>query len=133
MDTPLTKDEQDLVSVWVDAGYKVFNNRSTLYVIGHEHAVCLLQKRIDDDKGKKYFIDIFPYTFNHSTGIKKSFQCALQFYQPLPNNNKDNYENEYKPIQRLSINVEFDAISPEFVEQKTDEIWTSLNCLYYEI
>ena len=68
------------IQEWLDAGYKQYNQKT------YNLADYLLQKRIDDEQGKKYFIDIWvyehfnkPYFANNLFIQKIAYQPECQF------------------------------------------------------
>ncbi len=96
-------------------GYKIYDDM-------HYSAICLYQKRIEDDKGTKYFIDIYEYMLNlKDYPDYKSYEARL-----VTSLKNDTYNLN---ILLYGIN---DDTSIEQLEKDIDEIWTKLGCDYYE-
>lgn len=95
------------------AGFREFSGTSML---GHENALCLLQKRISDDQGTKYFINVYPYDMMLGNHTHQSFYLDCHF-------------------ERLghSLNLSYPVESPEQAESLAEEFWTKFGCDYYEV
>ena len=80
------------------------------------NADSLFQKRVKDDKGTKYFINIYKYTF--------------------PLHNKPDYTVELAAeTENYAIEITLfytKGMSLEDIENEIEKIWQSLNLDYYE-
>lgn len=98
-------------------GYKTYDS-DALY-----NAVCLYQKRIKDDKGTKYFIDIYEYML----GLNKYHDDYRSYEARLVTSLKDD---------TYSLNILLycidDNTTIEQLEKDIEDIWTKLGCDYYE-
>lgn len=102
-------------------GFKKFTNQLEKSSVGYIYSY---QLRVDDDKGKKYFIDVDLYDYNLTPFVKtvpKSFLEDLrpQFYAQF------NSKGETFNVEWLEKDVE-GAIA--FFER----LWQSMRCDYYE-
>ena len=92
-------------------GYKTYDS-GVLY-----NAIRLYQKRIKDDKGTKYFIDIYEYMLKSKDSYEARLVTSLK---------DDTY----------SINILFycidDNTTIEQLEKDIEDIWIKLGCDYYE-
>lgn len=94
----------------VSEHYKVFHTTDTLF-----------QKRISDDKGKKYFIDVWYYPagrYGH-TDLPESIQAEVQF-------EKDGITDE-------NMNVELFTKDIDKIEEVFENMWKYLALGYYEL
>ena len=116
-----TKKEVDLFcEILTNKGYSEFVPPTILSKF--ENVLFAFQKRFDDEKGKKYFIDIYihkelvhPYT-NESLGFAIESSTQLTFGE-----------------ERYPVNIElFAGWSIEEIENKVQEIWEKCNANYYE-
>ena len=108
---------------WLAAGY----NQCAVNKYTSQYASFLLQKRIDDHKGKKYFITVLTYD-NQSLGLqsKWSFAPTVQFQLASD-----------KPV----VNVELitrndkDSVVTSILDIETllDKMWKDLGEPYYEL
>jgi hypothetical protein len=82
-----------------------------------------LQKCIRDDRGKKYYITVWVYDWSKYQGIyttrPMSFEPDLHFKLPC---------GLHMNFQLLLDNNS----TIECIENKVEEIWVKLGCLYYE-
>lgn len=108
------------VQDWLDAGYKRYNNHM------YKSADFLLQKRFDDEIGKKYFIDIWVYEhfnkvyFSNNPGLKPvSFQPEVQFQR-----------GEDMTLD-FTLHMKQDSDIAD-VEQQVEHLWVLLEKPYYE-
>ena len=92
-------------------GYKTYDS-DDLY-----NAVCLYQKRIKDDKGTKYFIDIYEYMLKSKDSYEARLVTSLK---------DDTYS-----INILLYCID-DNTTIEQLETDIEDIWTKLGCDYYE-
>ena len=101
------------------AGYKRFD----YLPLFHEGATTFWQKRIVDDIGKKYFIDVYRYDFPEHpyTGdkIPTSYEFSMQFCK----------DGDALNVELLSS---WNDKSIEEIEAFIEEMWTKLNLDYYE-
>lgn len=99
-------------------GYKIYYDSDVLY-----NAVCLYQKRIKDDKGTKYFIDIYEYMLksNKYHDDYRSYEARL-----VTSLKDDTYS-----LNILLYCID-DNTTIEQLEKDIEDIWTKLGCDYYE-
>lgn len=86
--------------------YKVFHSTDTLY-----------QKRIDDERGKRYFINAWHYPKDEVIPFE-----ALQFEVQFDGAMEDDV-----------INVEISTNNYVLAEKEFDRIWKLMNYGYYEL
>ena len=98
-------------------GYKTYDS-DALY-----NAVCLYQKRIKDDKGTKYFIDIYEYMLKSQDNYDKCKSYEARLVTSLKD---DTYS-----LNILLYCID-DNITIEQLEKDIEDIWTKLGCDYYE-
>lgn len=116
--------EKDIpVQEWLDKGYRRYevapNNREL-----NKLASFMLQKRLDDEKGKKYFITVYCYD-------RKNYPDYMRNNMP---------EIGYMPTAHFSLrddrpffNIEMNAPnSVEEAESYFELFWETLNNPYYE-
>ena len=103
---------------FLDRGYKRFEDKS-----GFNTADFGLQKRIDDHKGKKYFITVWAYDWTKYKGIH--ITSAMSFEPDLSFKLQDGGYINFKLL--LDSNSTID-----YIESKIQEIWDKLGCQYYE-
>lgn len=97
---------------FLNAGYEKFDLESSL-------SICLLQKRIVDKKGIKYFIDILPYKIIYMTVKPRiGFIVKLQFQKNGDAFKINIFDNPNNTIQRI--------------EQLCEELWKNNKFEYYE-
>lgn len=105
---------------WLDAGYRRCESNAI------QDADFLLQKRIDDKEGMKYYITVEvyewknrPYFWNHTSCPDVSFQPDIQF-------TRDN---------GMSVNVQWlmdDDSTIKEVEQEIEKMWVFLGESYLD-
>ncbi len=107
------------VQDWLDAGYKRYEGSQL------NNADFLLQKRIDDDTGKKYFIDIWVYEhsqyeyYRSNPGIPSvSFQPEVQF------------QREHQMTMNITFIMNQDSTITD-IEQEMERLWMFLEKPYY--
>lgn len=104
---------------WLDTGYKRYNTQ-------HKYADFLLQKRIDDEAGKKYFIDVWVY--DHSSRDYYSHNPSLPSISFQP-------EVQFQRGEKMTLDVTFimnqDSTIAE-IEQEVECFWLFLERPYYE-
>lgn len=98
-------------------GYKTYDSD------GLYNAVCLYQKRIKDDKGTKYFIDIYEYMLKSKDNYDKCKSYEARLVTSLKD---DTYS-----LNILLYCID-DNTTIEQLEKDIDDIWTKLGCDYYE-
>ena len=91
-----------------ESGYKVYEAFSRC-------AECLFQKRVKDDIGTKYFINIYKYLIYDIARYEVSVQCEML-----------EYTIEFK---LFSFHKD---ITIEEVEKQIENIWNKLELNYYE-
>lgn len=85
-----------------------------------KHAYCLYQKRIEDEKGIKYFINYYLY---HDEKENITFEVDLQF----------ELEDCVMNIDLFNFEIEkFIYPVAEAIESKVEDIWQKLGAKYYE-
>lgn len=103
--------EQD----FLDAGYKRYNQ-------SHRSSDYMLQKRIDDEVGKKYFINVYVYDWReYKDHPSFSFAPEVQF----PGFDDD----------KMTVNVSFivnDNSTIKEIEKEFEGMWKYLGKPYYE-
>ena len=105
---------------WLDAGYKRYDrdflNKSDF----------LLQKRFDDEAGKKYFIDIWVYEHSKQSYYRENLNIPAVSFQP---------EVQFRRDPDITMNVTFilnhDSTIAE-IEQQFECLWLFLEKPYYE-
>lgn len=98
-------------------GYKTYDS-DVLY-----NAVCLYQKRIKDDKGTKYFIDIYEYRLKS----KDNYDKCKSYEARLVTSLKDDTYNLNILLYCIDNNTTIKQL-----EKDIEDIWTKLGCDYYE-
>lgn len=101
-------------------GYKRFPTND----INHPLAVCGYQKRITDDTGTKYFINVYEYNFEDIANYPKSNKISYQFEEQFRLPNDENVKVTYLYNETRSL-VD--------IEEWFESIWLKLNCSYYEL
>lgn len=108
---------------WEAQGYKRFN--TTIKPL----AVFGLQKRFDDEVGKRYFINVWVY--DNTTYMDRyegwsrwSFQPEVQFNTTL--------ENTFDVTLRHKNNEKWGVTPIEQVEEFFNVMWNRMKCGYYE-
>lgn len=106
------------VQDWLDRGYIQFPQQGEF-----NNADFGLQKRIDDEHGKKYFITVWVYDWSKYPNVyqhrRYSFEPDLQFKLP---------DGMYFNVKLLLDN----EATVESVEKTIEEMWNNLECQYYE-
>ena len=108
---------------WISSGYKRYEvpewNREI-----NKLADFLLQKRVDDERGKKYFITVYCYDRSRYPGYMQVHMPEIGF-MPTANFNL----GDDKPF----FNVEINAInSVDQTEEYMERFWELLGRPYYE-
>ena len=81
------------------------------------HADCLYQKKIIDDKGIKYYIDIYKYE-PEVEAIETEYNVVL-----ISDTESYNLEVTLYGIKDMTLDE---------IEKEVENIWNSLKCKYYE-
>lgn len=97
--------------ILLENGYRKFNDN--LY-----NAQALFQKKIKDEKGIKYFIDIYKYTFNVNDYIP-DYEIRLV-------SETDNYAID------ILIYATGNKMKVDEIEKEVERIWSVLDLNYYE-
>jgi hypothetical protein len=99
---------------WMARGYKRFDGD---YL---KNASFLLQKRITDDIGTKYFINVYAYDWKNFTAVKKDwgFQPEIQLTAG---------ENRDKTVIVSLIGFDIDGVEEHF-----ENLWIIYGKPYYE-
>lgn len=103
---------------WLDAGYKQYKET-------HKSAEFLLQKRIDDEYGKKYFVNAWVYNWKEFQGRNPS----LPDYSFAPD-----VQFQFDD-GRPTMNVELilsNEHTIETVEKEFENLWVLMGKPYYE-
>ena len=108
------------VQNWLDAGYVKHMN------YGYNNSDYLLQKRADDDKGKKYFINVWVYEhykqdyFHISPGLSRvSFSPSAQFQRE----------------DKMTLDLSFHFSEENTIEElqlEIEQLWEFLGKPYYD-
>ena len=112
MTTPL---QEDLISrgykKYISEGNKIFKMTDTLF-----------QKRISDEKGKKYYIDLWYYPAGRhgQISLPESIQAEVQFHDG------DGTTEE-------NINVQLFIKDIDKIEEVFENMWQKLGLNYYEL
>lgn len=108
------------VQNWLDAGYKKYYGNHL------NNADFLLQKRFDDEVGKKYFIDIWVYEHSKHSYYEANQNIPAVSFQP---------EVQFRRDPDITMNVTFilnqDSTIAE-IEQQFECLWLFLEKPYYE-
>lgn len=108
---------------WLDAGYKRYNNWDS------SGAEFLLQKRFDDEYGKKYFINI--RVFNWKEFKVNNRNPHLPDYSFAPD-----IQFQFEGGERPTMNVELILSNDhtiETVEKEFENLWILMGKPYYEV
>lgn len=105
--------EADLLA----AGYRKFDNSSGSILNGSK---CLYQKRIRDDRGTRYFIDLFLFDFRGWDNYPYQFSWQADFQFQVPE------------IGTVTGVVHLVDDTLESVEAKYAELFTRLKADHYE-
>lgn len=95
---------------YVAESYKTFHMSDTLF-----------QKRITDDKGKKYYINLWYYAegrYGH-TDLPESIQAEVQF--------------ETDGVTHENMSVTLFTKDVDKIEEVFENMWVTLNLGYYEL
>ncbi len=84
--------------------------------LGFEHAHCLLQKRLTDEKGIKYFVSVYAYAPSADSVLTGSF------YSDFRTSRGDEH-----------FSFGCTVVSPDHAEKLAAEFWTKFECDYYEV
>lgn len=113
---------------WIDAGYKRWETNKTEI---NKLADFGLQKRIDDETGKKYFITVYvydwrPYKERGHIGPEFGFMPDVQFGEF-----GESEDTNVSPIIDVTYHVrETDTV--EKIEKFYEDMWEHLKRPYYE-
>ena len=105
---------------WLDVGYKRYNNRD------NSGAEFLLQKRFDDEYGKKYFINA--RVFNWKEFQERNPQLPDYSFAP-------DIQFQFRNSERPTMNVELilsNEHTIETVEKEFENLWVLVGKPYYE-
>ena len=108
---------------WIAQGYKKFTSNLK------PHIAFGLQKRFDDDEGKRYFITVWvydnsPFQDRYEGWAKYSFQPDVQFTM------EDG--TTFDVVCHHTNNVKWGVTSIDDVEAFFYNMWEKLGCQYYE-
>jgi hypothetical protein len=107
-------------SDWIEQGYKRHDQK-----IGH--CDYILQKRFDDETGKKYFITIYVYE-NYNKSYSHQLPEGCPQYSFTPNTQ---FEIEGNPTVNLELIMQ-STHTIEGVEQQIEDAWNNFGKPYYE-
>jgi hypothetical protein len=102
---------------WIDKGYKLRKIRPAEKEI-YKLADIFLQKRIDDEQGKKYFIDVYGYDWTNEPRVPNDWH-----FMPTV---------QYREAAFPTITVTLHEENIEKIEKICEHLWESLQCPYYE-
>lgn len=113
------KDVEDLIKLLEEKCYKEITPPPFI----KHNVLRMFQKRFDDDKGKKYFIDVIicDEIINHTTG--ESFGYPVEYETQLT------YGEEETPMN-LGLFAGWEIAD---VEKKVEEIFTLTSANHYEL
>ena len=117
--------EQELI----DSGYKIFKSAFSYSIRG-------FQKRLDDDKGKKYFITIWHWNHGkqhpewNNAPDKDSYEFDLQF--SIGKYQRELIVNLKITGKNLPDEYEGEIISLAETEEFIEKTWKDMGCPYYE-
>ena len=105
---------------WLDAGYKRYDNHT------YKNADFLLQKRFDDEAGKKYYIDVWVYEHSKHAYYSRNPALPPVSFQP---------EVQFQRGEKMTMNMAFimnqDSTIAE-IEQEVEGFWLFLEKPYCE-
>lgn len=105
------------VEDFLKAGYKKFANP------GINSAEYGLQKCISDEKGKKYFIDVWVYDFS--------------MYKQVPEHQWNRFSSEAnfesKDLSFKTTLIQNEKTTVKNIEEFFESIWVKLGCGYYKL
>lgn len=104
---------------FITAGYKRYEQK-------HKSCDYMLQKRIDDEHGKKYYIDIYVYDWRKY----KDVNPALQDFTFSPEVQFRAFE-EGKMTMNVSLLAYADEHTIEVIEKEFEDMWLFLEKPYY--
>lgn len=105
---------------FLDAGYKRWNSPPV------SHADYLLQKKITDDSGVRYFIDVYAYINKGKPYFREGIDKDVQF-QP---------EVQFSEASHKTMNVTLlvdDMTDIQEIEDTFNTLWESIGKPYYEL
>ena len=123
--TPLTPED------WIAQGYKKFTSDFK------SHTAFGLQKRFDDEAGKKYFITVWVYDYEddyHKQFVNLGYwrdKFSRYGYQPdvqLTTQDGDTFDVQF----HFRNDGEWGVTSIEQLETFFDKMWRDMGCGYYE-
>lgn len=105
---------------YLDAGYRRYDGRNL------NNADFLLQKRLDDTEGKKYFIDVWVWDNTLYDFYKRNPSLPRMSFQP---------EVQFQRQEDMTLNVTFlmnENSTIAEVEKEVEAMWVFLGKPYYE-
>lgn len=104
---------------WLDAGYKRYDGNHL------NNSDFLLQKRFDDEVGKKYYIDVWVYEHSKSEYYSRNSALPPVAFQP---------EVQFQRGEKMTLDMTFiinqDSTIAE-IEQEVECFWLFLEKPYY--
>lgn len=107
---------KEIENMFLSAGYLRFDPLRDDYVYTDAY-----QKKVTDKYGTKYFVNVYIFDLPkvHKGAKRPYISLEVQFHT------EDNMNGS-------AINISRYVETPEEAEQYTEEMWTALNCGYYE-
>lgn len=112
---------------WLAAGYRRYDLAPNSDKVINKHADFLLQRRIDDTVGKKYFMTVYcydrkKYPIEHQRHMPEiGFMVDAQFVL-----------GDHKPFFGIQMNAVSSLNSIAEIEEYYEKFWQLLGCPYYE-
>lgn len=107
---------------WLDAGYKRYDQTT------HNLSDFLLQKRFDDEVGKKYFINVWVYEHFNKEYYRVNPHMSEVSFSPEVQFRRD---EENKPTVDVSL-ICYENTTIAEIEQEFEKLWEFLGKPYYE-
>lgn len=111
---------------WIEAGYR----KHSAGIID-KHAAFILQKRFDDEVGKKYFITVYVYDRDLYPDHMKEHIGHIPRFAFMPTAHFSLHDN--KPFFNIEMNgIETSEMTVTEVEEYFERFWNFFEKPYYE-